>query len=381
MKLLERITPVQIFLFICVVYLAGFFAHAALLHKTVYGDGIYYFSWVRSVIVDHDVNFTNEFEHLGGVQPTTALQVPGNKYTVGPGILWAPAYLMVYTTVRGDGYGLPYQIATGLVSVLSVLFAFLFLWRLLERYFGKLVSIMTIAAIAGATNVLFYGSLDVVNSHAFTFFAATVFLSLALSKTKHWFAIGVALGMMTLIRTQDILFGILLIPLCTGKNILRIAAGLILAVLPQLAAWQLVYGTFWISPYLSGAEGFHPLSPALFGVLFGLQNGLFLWTPITMIAFAGLFLDSVKKIPYRWYLIAITLGELYAVASWSTWWQGASYSGRMFVSILPIFAFGIASLFSWLRLLRWTQSLYLLTFIGSLTFINIMLIVSFLIKQ
>jgi hypothetical protein len=354
MKLLRRLSPVSIFLCICAVYITGFFAHALYLHKTVYGDGIYYYSWLRSAVVDHTINFPD-----------------GNKYSIGPAIFWAPAFLLVHQVLRGDGYTLPYQLGTGLTSVLATLFALALLWRMLRKYFSTTVSIMTVAAIAGATNLLFYGSIDTVNSHALSFFTAVIFLTLLLQKQKNWFAMGGALGFLGLMRTQDILYGILLIPYISKKNILLIITGFLLVFSLQLIAWQLLYGKFWVSPYLLH-EVFNFTSPHIFDVLFNVQNGLFLWTPITLLGTIGLI---TKK---RFLLLSVFLLELYTVASWSTWSQGASYSGRMFVSTLPILAFGIASIFSWLTRYKWTRAYFLITIVIPLSVINVILMTFFL---
>ncbi len=335
MKLLNRISSQSVFLYICAVYIAGFFAHALYLHKTVYGDGIYYYAWLS-------------------FQPS--------KFSVGPALFWAPVYLLTHN-----------QIAVGATSVLASIFALLLLWNLLIRYFNKTVSIMTIAAVAGASNMLFYGSLDVVNSHALSFFTSTVFLSLLYSKQKQWFTIGAALGFLGLMRTQDILYCALLIPFLTKKNILSIIAGFLLVFSPQLLAWQRTSGKFWVNPYLLH-EGFDFTRPHIFETLFGLQNGLFLWTPIALLGTIGLI---IKK---RLLLLSVFLLELFVVASWSTWWQGASYSGRMFVSVLPVLSFGIASIFSMLSRLKFTKSYFLLAIIIPLSVVNILNIIYFLLR-
>jgi spore maturation protein SpmB len=336
MKLLNRISSQSVFLYVCAVYIAGFFAHALYLHKTVYGDGIYYYAWLS-------------------FQPS--------KFSVGPAMFWTPAYLLTHN-----------PIAVGATSVLAALFALLLLWNLLLRYFNKTVSIMTVAAIAGASNLLFYGSLDVVNSHALTFFAATVFLSLLYSKQKQWFTIGAALGFLGLMRAQDIVYCVILVPFITKKNFVPIIAGFLLVFSPQLFAWQFISGKFWVNPYLAGKEGFDFLRPHIFGVLFGLQNGLFLWTPITFLGAIGLV---IKK---RFLFLSVFILELYTVASWSTWWQGASYSGRMFVSCLPVLSFGVASIFSMLTRLKFTKPHFLLTIIIPLSVINILNIIYFLLR-
>ena len=378
MNRLNRIKATWIFLCIFGVYIMGFFVHAIYLHKTVYGDGVYYYSWLRSVIEDHDINFSNEYIRLDGAQPAIRTGIPGNKYSVGPAILWTPVYTEIRNVIRGDGYALPYQLSVGLTSVLAALFALVLLFHILCRYFSQKISIMVIAVLAGATNLLFYGSVDAVNSHALSFFTAVVFLALLLSNRKQWFAIGFALGFLGLIRTQDLVYGIFLLPFLKKNNVMKIVAGITIPYLPQLLAWQVLYGKFWISPYLTGAEGFHFLSPNILGVLFGVGSGLFLWTPVTVLGIAGLFTGSLNRIPMRIRMIAVFTLEVYLVSSWSTWWQGASFSGRMFVSSLPIMAFGIASVFSWLSKFRFTQAYYLLIFVIPLSLLNALSIVYFL---
>lgn len=336
--------PKHIFLLIACLYIAGFFAHALYLQKTVYGDGVYYYSWLKNAVVDHTI-----------VTPP-----PGNKYSIGPAILWAPGFLLVHSLLRGSGNELPYQLAVGGMSVLYALTGLL----LLSRF----VPMSVIAAIAGASNLLFYGSIDPVNSHALSFFAACVFLSLLYAKEKQWITIGSSLGLIAIIRPQDVLYGILCIPsFARGPlaklqgdpllNFRKFAFGFLIVFLPQLLAWYATTGSV-ISPYLTGSERFDFLRPHILSVLLSPLNGLFLWTPIVLLGVLGL--------KNKFMLLVIFL-ELYLVSSWSTWWQGASYSGRMFVSILPLIAFGVAR----------RQLLYF-SVILPLTLLNICLITYFL---
>lgn len=319
----------RLFLSIAALYILGYFSHALYLGHTVYGDGIYYYAWL-----------TGE----------------ASKYSVGPALFWAPLYFLTHN-----------QIAVGTASVLATIFALILLWDLLQKKFSKTVSLMTIAAIAGASNLLFYGSLDVVNSHALTFFAATIFLSLLFNR-RYWFTIGVSLGVLGLMRSQDLLYGLLLIPYIRKNNVVQILSGFLLGFSPQLAAWQLTTGKFWMSPYFAN-EGFNFLQPHILGVLFNLHNGLFLWTPITCIGVIGLIKSR------RFLYLTVFLLELFIVASWSTWWQGASYSGRMFVSSLPLLSFGIASIFSWIAKHRVPL---LFTIVAPLSVLNAISIIYFL---
>lgn len=373
-------TAQRIFLGIFLVYIFGFCAHAALLHKTVYGDGIFYYSWVRSAVVDHDIDFINEYAHFGVSQPKTILGEYGNKYSVGAAVLWYPWFLWTHTIVKGTGYELPYQLAIGVASMLYVFTGFILLYRLLLTRFTQQSSLFTMLAIAGATNLLFYGSLDTVNSHAVSFFASVMLLTFLLEKEKKWFRIGCLVGLVALIRTQDSVLALAALPFFKKpQQFLLLAAGALYVFIPQLLVWQILYGKFWVSPYVSTIEGFNFLQPHIIGVLFSLSNGLFLWTPVVVIGIVGLLLHHKTQKILVWMAISI-LAQLYIVASWSIWWQGASYSGRMFVSSLPFIAFGIANLLSHFLATQPRKSITLLGIITPLVLINSLLILFFLIR-
>jgi len=369
----------KLFLIIAAVYIAGFFAHAIYLKQTVYGDGIFYYSWLRSVVIDHDTEFSNEYSTFNVTQPHTQLQFPGNKYSVGPAILWSPSFLWIDTMARGKGYELPYQLAVGLTGVFYTLFGLVLLYILLNSYFSTGVSTAATLATAGATNLLFYGSFDTVNSHAVSFFASVLFLTFLFQKKKQWFLIGCSLGLVALIRTQDIVLGLLMLPFLDKRYLHHFILGAGIVFIPQLVAWQILYGQFWISPYIGTFEGFNFLQPHILGVLFTLQNGLFLWTPVVLLGFVGLWMKH-DRLPLKIMAIIILL-QIYLVASWSTWWQGASYSGRMFVGMLPIFAFGLANLFMLFRVRRFRDTILYLSIVLPLCLINISLIVFFLLKS
>src|SRR3989344_185867 len=283
-------------LIVFVIYVLIFFSHALFLQKTVYGDGVFYYSWVRSVVVDRDINFTNEYAHFGVAAPVTPGGLPGNKHPIGVPLFWLPWYTQAHAIIGGIGYELPYQLLIGFISVLAALSGLLLLYRLLAQSFSNTASILATASIAGATNLLFYGAVDPVNSHAVSFFATTVYLSFLFSKDVSPFLTGCALGFCALVRPQDAALVLLAIPvylnfsfarpgLAKLKSAIAFILGSIIAFSPQLLAWYALYGTAWTSPYLTAGETLRWWSPHFFDVLFSINNGLFLWTPMTLLGF------------------------------------------------------------------------------------------------
>jgi len=369
--------PQKIFLIILVVYLSGFLAHALLVKQTVYGDGIFYYSWLRSAVVDHDFDFRNEYHFFGVNQPETPLGYAGNKYSVGPAALWAPAFIWTRALIGGSGYELPYQLAIGGTGVLYAVSGLILLYLLLGKFFRPSVSLSVVLSLAFATNLFFYGSLDTVNSHALSFFAVTLLLTFLFGKTRCWFLVGAALGLLGIIRPQDLLYSLLVLPFLN----LQVIIGFLLIFGLQLIAWQIFYGQLWFNPYLAGGEGFR-WPPQILGVLFSPANGFFLWTPMALIALMGLLISAntkrARNLNRLFVLIAYL--QILLVASWSTWWQGASYSGRMFLGILPVLAFGLANLFSWLGSKGMLKNYLLLSLVIPLSVINFIGIVFFLLK-
>ena len=150
--------------------------------------------------------------------------------------------------------------------------------------------------------------------------------------------------------------------------------------IPQFLVWQILYNTFWKSPYISTLEGFSITSPHILGVLFSPESGIFLVTPIVLIGCIGLLLKQKPTIPSR-YMAGAFIAQVFLISTWSVWWQGASYSGRMFVSLLPYIAFGIAHILHRLYQLSFNRSYTRLGILIPLSFINIMLILCFLLQH
>ena len=339
------ITIKWIFITIFIVYIGLFSAKALVNKKTIYGDGRYYYSWLRSIIIDHDINFQNEYSFYNITEPNTKFNTPRNVYSIGPAIFWTQAFVWVHQIFRSDGFMFPYQFAVGFGDVLAVIAGLGILYRLLTRYFNRRISLLTIVSIAFATNLFFYGSLDTVNSHSISFFIATIVLTLFLTRRSP-LLLGVFIGLLSLVRSQDAVFLFLVLPSLNFIEIAQGIGGFIIGFSPQLIAWQALYGTFTKSPYIDQDHYFDIFHPKLPEVLFSPNNGLFFWTPILIFSVVGLFLSTFPKQVPKLLFLAIIIVAWYAIASWSFWWQGASYSGRMFVSLLPFLAFGLGSFLS-----------------------------------
>lgn len=373
------IQPISLLLIVFFLYLVGFTSHALYLKKTVYGDGRFYYSWLRSVVIDHDINFTNEYAFFKTSQSSEATTLPVNKYAIGPAILWSVPFIFTELLMRGDGYSFPYQFVVGLTSVLYVITGLILLYRLLCAWSKPEIAAVTTTLIALATNLFFYGALDPVNSHGLSFFAATLFLTLLFQKQV--FEIGMALALIALLRPQDAFYCLLILPFLSRKNWWHISIGFILLFSLQLLAWYAFTGNLFVSPYFTGGEQYALLRPHLFSVLFSLENGLFVYTPLVIIACIGFVLKWGSMERFKKPALAALLLTWYLVSSWSSWGQGASFSGRMFVGLFPLLAIPLSRLLTFLSNKALPVPLLFLVFVLPLGGINLLLTFYFLLTH
>src|SRR5262249_60758054 len=112
---------------------------------------------------------------------------------------------------------------------------------------------------------------------------------------------------------------------------------------PQSIVWQRRYGHPLTIP--QGASFMKWGSPALWQVLVSDNHGLFSWTPVLLLAVAGLAplvrVDRRIGVPAAAFLIA----SWYVNASVADWWGGEAFGGRRVVGCFPGVVLGAAAVF------------------------------------
>ena len=380
--------------FFCAVFCLGIFvAHLFYVGNAIYGDGRYYYATARSLVIDGDLNFVNEYAFLKIKDYQLPTGYLANKYPPGSSFVWIlPLILVHQITLTTDGYSFPYQIAVGFTTILFSIFGIALLNRTLNLFFERKISLLASLTILFSTNLLFYSSFDVINSHAISFALATLLLYLLFkfkdNNYQKWIFSGLTGGFLILTRTQDLL--LLILPLFllyhSKQNLFRKLKSLVLFIMgtsltffPQLVIWKIIYGSYFLSPYFNRIESFNFLNPRIFGVLFNADTGLILWTPFIIGGFIGLFFLKGKLKYLRNIFIAMIFLQFYLIASWSSWDQGASFGIRMLTSCLPLLAFGFAQLFK-IYLHKYSlRSLYY--FLGFSSLLNFSLIILYLVKH
>ncbi len=332
-------------------------------------DGVIYFSQLRSVIFDRDLNVAAEFVYLG--QPPR----PYHVVPIGPTFVWLPLYLLVagadavgrglgWWTAPADpaalGLTLPY-VRAALVSSFAIgALGLVVLHRLLRAEFSAAVSLATTLLVFAATPLVWYMVYEPSMTHAASFGFVSLFVAAAVRWTSPAITparavmLGALLGAAFLSRPQEALFALvpaaLLVaspdpmrPRLTAAS--RLAAWAFVGALPSLAL-QAIHSSILLSRErfsLVGAGGYlDPFSSRWDDTLWSSWHGFLAWSPVAYIAVAGTI--AYLLVRARW--AAITLVVLFLMAwvngSTADWAAGWSFGGRRFTSCLVLLAPGLA---------------------------------------
>src|SRR3989337_4367909 len=290
-KAIKQIATIKFFTYIFIFSIVIFIGHTIFTKNAVFGDGKFYYAYVRSWVFDRDINLVNDFELLGIKPSVNSRGLAINTFAPGSAILWYFPYLLTDNLVRlitlqRTGLELTYQFAVGLINIILGVLGLFFVYHTLKKYFKNQSSLFAAFILFATTNLLFYIAVEPINSHAVSFFISTLFVYYFLNHQKdnyYYLSLGLIAGVAGLVRTQDL--ALLTLPLIKlvlfersslkklTSNFLYLTAGTFLGFFPQLILWKYFYGTFWVSPYLD--FGFDFLHPKIIYVLFNSQNGLF----------------------------------------------------------------------------------------------------------
>ncbi len=360
-------------------------------------DEVQYFAYLRSIWFDHDVSFENEYQHFEAsgfaapgfhetfLERTTDTGRRINFGTIGCALLWAPFFAIADLLTRllnatggaipADGYSPPYIAA---VSYASAFYGWLAIWlaaRLVERLardWPALVNLGVVAAIVVwlGTPLLFYMYVAPPMSHATSAFAVTLFITLWIAVRDRWDIRGVVLlgasaALMTMVREQDAFFvaGPILdatwaLARANRARGLRIAiaamAGVVAAALtfvPQALAYLALNGHIGPSRFVARKMSWH--APHALEVLASPAHGLFFWTPLAVVAFAGLVVLSIR-LPAGMRalgagLLVAAAFQVYVAGSVESWTVAGAFGQRRFVSLTPLLVLGIAATLATIR--------------------------------
>ncbi len=367
--------------------------------KGIAHDGIFYYITLRSVYLDGDIDFANEAKRFPWVKLSFGKLLKNgltaNPFPIGSAILWSPFYVGadLYCSISGkfnrNGYSPPYVKAVMLGSVFWVSIGLLLCAVAIRRLFGDGVnSWITVALMLLASPLAFYIAMQPDYSHANSFFAVSLLLYLSVRALRqegkisyrYAFFTGVSVGVVFLVRWQDVLMGAIPVvifllkdhPLTSPKDLLKrfpllaaMGLGALLTAVPQMIYWKIMYGSFITVPMGGSFLSFkHIAFPEFF---LSTWNGVFLWHPLLLLALVGLvvmaFWWNLEKgaeveVPgkrngfcvSRWFIwtVIVVVGlEFLLCMMVEDWWSGGSFGQRRLVAILPLMLLGFHYIMVW----------------------------------
>jgi hypothetical protein len=360
-------------LIFAVTYLVAVLGLPAGAGRIINGDAIQYFAWLQSAVVDGDLDFSNDYRQLyASADPATNVWLrsrtpagrPPNLMSVGPAILWSPFYVSARLAEGVVGPGPQsealLQASVGVAGIVyATLGACLTFWAC-ALLFPRAAAFWATLVVWLAGPAIYYSLVSPTYSHATSLFAVSLFVYVWL-RTRgapgigQTILLGALAGLVAMVRWQDAL--VLLLPVvealvlvCRRQAsvvavtirlaVLGLAAGV--AFLPQLLAWNAVYGTPLLIP--QGAGFMRWTQPAMLSVLFSLKRGLFSWTPALLPAAVGLPLLIRRDRLAGWMILLVLIVAVYVNASVQDWWAGEAFGARRFIGFGVFLALGLAAL-------------------------------------
>ncbi|MBL0015477.1 MAG: glycosyltransferase family 39 protein [Bacteroidetes bacterium] len=269
-----------------------------------------------------------------------------------------------YTPLRGQATGFSDTYARGIL-VAAAFYMALGLWflkRALRRIFRKEVALATTGLVFLATNLFYYTAGEGSMSHVYSFclFAAVLYHLPEWLREKTWsrsLILGICFGLILLIRPTNLMLG-LMFPLWavfsfaelklrlkdlirTWQKALALMFAAVLVVVPQAFYWKSAFGSWIVWSY--GNEGFTNWNhPEILKVLFSYQNGLFLYTPVMLLAMVGIVLAWKKRAFNSPVILLLFVLATYTFASWWAWWFGGAFGHRCYVEFYALLAIPLA---------------------------------------
>jgi hypothetical protein len=322
-------------------------------------NGLGYYAWLRSLMVDGDLDFDNEFDEHNPLHyyvPPSQYRTPtgkrANQWSVGPACIWGVAVVPAHFFLKmagpflgpwaSDGYSLPYQVLVGATSVIVHLIGLGFLYGICLALARPSRAALAAACLTLGTTIFYYSAIEISLPHGigtaimagYVWYWLTTYGSV---RPYRWFQVGMLVGAAGLVRWQLATYAVLpAAELALAKphrlwvkifSAASAGVGAVITFCPQAIAWKCVYGSWLVNP-IQGVS-YHWLAPSAWVILVSQDRSLFYWTPLTLVACAGtaacmFFKRPSVNAPARresiWILGIAFLIQVYALAG--VWGQG-----------------------------------------------------------
>lgn len=366
-----------------------------LVNPWVRGDGVGYYAYVRSLLIERRLDFEKDWEHgnesfvMGRLDAArhplpneyTSTGEIRNLWSIGPSLLWLPFLAVTHggvvaanhfgAHVPADGFSAPYRIAMALATALYGFLGLLLSFLLARKYFAEEWAFLGTLGIWGASSLPVYMYFNPSYSHAHSAFVVALFVwywhrTQDRRSSAQWVFLGLVSGLMVDVYYPNGVF--LLIPVIEAlseyssawkssgryakirrlfSSHLLYAAMFVVGFLPTLISRRIIFGSILRTGYMP-ANTWNWTSPALWAVLWSSDHGLLSWTPILILALGGLLLFRPVNRPFASKLMVCAVAFYFVIAFYPDWDGLSSFGSRFFVSLTPVFVLGLTGFIDWL---------------------------------
>ena len=364
-----------------------------LLNPWVRGDGVGYYAFARAPLIQHNLDFAPDYQSANASfrgprldsygQPKSAFRTAtghlDNHFTVGPAILWSPFLLLAHagvliaralgSSIAADGFSTPYRMAMALATAFYGFLGLLLAFRLARQYVEERWALLATLAIWWASSLPVYMYFNPSWSHAHSAFAVALFFwywheTRSSRSLWQWLVLAVITGLMLNVYYPNAtVLTVLAVeaapqylssfrraarPGSEATPVLALllrhflfAAVSLICLLPTFLTRYVVYGSAFESGYIPLRDWLWR-SPAFWAVLFSSNHGLLVWTPILVLAFAGLLLLWWQEPRSGAPLLVAFLAFYLFIACYPDWAGISSFGNRFFVSLTALFIIGLS---------------------------------------
>ncbi|MDI3527500.1 MAG: hypothetical protein PWR03_1683 [Tenuifilum sp.] len=340
-----------------------------------------YYAYLPAAFIYKDLSLqfrNNNIEKFGDL--IWPIETPTGKQAIvtsmGLSFLYAPffgiahVFCLASSQYEADGYSVPYRFALVFSALFYVINGLFFLRKVLKTYFKEDVVAIVILAVGIGTNLLYYYTYEAPMPHAYNFALISIFIYFVISfyenpSRSKSFYIGLLSGLITLIRPSNIIVLVLLFLwdiksfkelydriyfyIVKYKYTLLMLIGFVLVWIPQFAYWYYVSGKLFYFTYGVIGGKFFFNNPQITNILISYKKGWFVYTPIMLLAFIGIF-SLPKMLKGKFFpILTFTLLNIFILSSWWCWWFGGSFGNRAFIDSYGIMAIPLGALITFFK--------------------------------
>jgi uncharacterized membrane protein (DUF485 family) len=347
-------------------------------------DEVFYYSYLSSPLFDGDLDVMNDYylsnNDFGGITYACSLLGPKglmvNQFAAGSSLLWFPFYFPVrlvagYSTLllstppawAGDRFSAPYLLAISFATLFYGFLTLALIYTACATLFEARAAFWAAigAVLASPLTVYIFHHSGMAHTQSAFSVALLLYVSLRNREFRNraaYIVIAAVLALATLVRWQNVIFGLIPAalwvrqigrrerPRLSKRDLQGILIGLVVFALifsPQMFYWRAQLGKLLTIP--QGRGFMRWTSPHISDVLFSGWNGLYYWHPLLLFASCGLLVWLYRSHDKLLAVAAILCFGLmvYINASTFDWFAGYSFGGRRFCSTIPLMGFGLAA--------------------------------------